>query len=491
MRSSLGFAAVCLGCQILGSARADWPQWRGPDQTGFVESEPLLRELPPDGLQPLWKLEPFAGGDSGGWGSPVIADGYVYLYAHTKQKKSDVQLGQPKYPWLPPEKRAGMSDEEYEQYEANRRDENQRRAEGYRIEERLVCLSLESGEPRWERSLDSVYTQFTHSGTPCVAGDRVLVLSPGRIASCFDAATGETRWTKRLPGEFRDEYFSSSFAVTGDTALITCGPLFALSIDDGEIRWQGETPLDYASHSSPVVWQSDEGAVAIVNTQGAKTEAYRVSDGKKLWTLNSGASHSTPIVAGDRLLTYGGSRKQGLRAYALNRTAPEQEPEPVWNFQRAADQGSTPVVRGEHVFVQGEKRIAKVDLESGKSQWQATLQVSNPRYTSLIAAGDQVLYGWEGLLAFDATADDFEPLYDAEVTSDGRLIGSEDLRRELGLDKLSADSGDLAKAEKTWQQEAVRSGPLPCATPAVADGKIVLRLRNAVVCFDMTPPSPR
>ncbi len=462
---------------------ADWPFWRGPDQTGYVSCGPLVRELPTAGLAPLWQFGPILGGDSGGWSSPVIADGCVFTYSHTKVKNSDEDLEEEKFPWLSPDKRVGMSDEEYEAYEVKRRDENERQAKAYRFEERLVCLDLISGEVKWDHRRDTVYTRFTQSSTPAVADGRVIVLSPNRMATCFDGKTGDIVWEKRLPGDFRDEFYSSSFVITGDTALVACGPVIALRAKDGELLWQGDTPLDYQSQSSPVVWQSSQGAVVISNTENGRTEAYQVADGRKLWSIDTGASQSTPIVTGDLLLTYGGSRKSGLTAYSL--ASPSLEPEKLWAFQGAADQGSSPVVMGNFAFVQGDKRLAKVDLESGKAVWQETLKTSNPRYTSLIAAGDQLLYGWEGLLAFDAVADDFSQLYDAEIASDGRLIGSADLRRELGLDQLSNEAGDLEKAEKTWQREAVDSGPVACITPAVSDGKIVLRLKEGIVCFDL------
>jgi outer membrane protein assembly factor BamB len=349
----------------------------------------------------------------------------------------------------------------------------------------MVCIDLATGKPIWERAASSAYTRFTHSGTPCVADGRVFVLGAQRTARCYDAASGEILWSRQLPGDFRDEFFASSFIVDGDTALVACGPLVALDTGDGQIRWQGDASLDYPSHSSPAVWRAGNVSVAIANTSGGRTQAYRISDGKELWEIAGGASQSTPIVAGDRLLVYGSSRKTGLKAFQLSAQAPNKEPEMIWQFQGAADSGSTPVVRGDAVFVQGEKRVAKVRLSDGRRLWQTTLQASNPRYTSLIAAGDQVFFGWEGLLSIKADGDDFQQLYDAKVDSDGILIATDDLRAKLKLSELEAEEDGLSKSEKLWQQRAIRSGPLACATPAVSDGHMVIRLRDAVVCFDL------
>ena len=484
MNSIRIFVALAVGLTV-STAFADWPQWRGPDRTGYVPTDNLIPSLPSQGVAPLWKLDSFPGGNNGGWSSPVISGGSVFLYAHTKTKNPNADPGKSEYPWLPPEKRVGMTDAQYEAYEVKRRDENERQAQAFRYDERLVCLDLTTGKIIWDKSDVSKYTRFVHSGTPCVANGRVFVLGAERTARCYDASTGNVVWSRRLPGDFRDEFFASSFIVDGDTALVACGPLVALDTQDGTVRWQGDAPLDFQSHSSPAVWQAENESVAIVNTAGGRTQAYRISDGAKLWELNTGAGQSTPIIAGDLLLTYGSSRKNGLRAFQLAAAEPQKEPVLAWQFQRAADSGSTPVVRQDAVFVQGEKRLAKVRLADGDTLWQTTMNMSNPRYTSLIAAGDQVFFGWEGILSFKADGDHFEQLYEAKVDSDGMLTESDDLRAKLKLAELEAGTGGLEKSEKLWQQRAVRSGPLACSTPAVSDGRIVIRLRDAVVCYDL------
>ncbi|MEM1068550.1 MAG: PQQ-binding-like beta-propeller repeat protein [Planctomycetota bacterium] len=466
--------------------QADWPQWRGPNRSGYLPSAtPLIQSLPPEGIAPTWAFENFPGGNNGGWSSPVVRDGCVYLFAHTKTKNPDRTATPSKYPWLSPEKRVGMSDEEYAEYEVKRRNENEKQSKAFRFDERLVCLQLDTGTILWERSEPSKYTRFVQSGTPCITDNYVLVLGAERTAHCFDAKTGETVWSQRLPGEFRDEFFASSFAVADGVALIACGPLVALRIADGELLWQGDAPTDYQSHSSPAVWMSDQGAIAVANTARGITQAYRVSDGSKLWELQSGAGQSTPIVNNDWLLTYGSSRKNGLKAFQLDPSAPTNKPEMKWQFQRAADSGSTPVVYKGHIFVQGDKRLAKLDLANGKSSWQTTLRISNPRYTSLIATGDQVFYAWEGVLAFNADSDRFETLYEAKIDADRFLIAKDDLRKKLKIDEISSQPDGAAASEKLWQRQAIRSGPLGCSTPAFSDGRMIVRLRDTVVCYDL------
>lgn len=480
LRNALG---ICLLFCLVPPAFADWPQWRGPDRLGSISTEPLIEALPAEGLAPEWMLDDLPGGNSGGWGSPVISGGRVFVFAHTREKTADP--GEKKYPWLSPDKRVGMTDQEYDQYEIKRREEDERRAAAYQFEHRLVCLDLESGELIWEKTTPASYSRFTQSGTPCVIDGKVLVLGSARTAYCHDAATGKILWEQRLPGEFRDEFYASSFAAHDGIALVACGPLFALDATDGTVLWSGDEKQNFLSHSSPVVWDNDAAAVAICNTSGSRTIGYRLDDGKQLWELDSGVDRSSPMVVDNVLLTYGGSRKSGLSAYRLDSTQPNATPQPMWQFRGAADSGSTPVVSGDHVFVQGEKRLAKVSLKEGDRVWQTTMKVSNPRYTSPIVVGDQLLFAWQGILAFATDTADDELIYDAKIDSDSRLITEADLREKLNLDEIERSEGGRSKAEKLWQQKAVRSGPLQCSTPAFSDGRLVVRLNDAVACYDL------
>ena len=72
----LGFAA-----EAQKLAHDDWPQWRGPDRNGVAPSSPkLMDSLPADGPKLVWKSEYIPFGWWGGWGSPVVAEGKVFLY---------------------------------------------------------------------------------------------------------------------------------------------------------------------------------------------------------------------------------------------------------------------------------------------------------------------------------------------------------------------------------------------------------------------------
>ncbi|MBI3830641.1 MAG: PQQ-binding-like beta-propeller repeat protein [Planctomycetes bacterium] len=76
----------CLG----GEARpnSDWPQWRGQNRDGVAAASPkLLDAWPKEGPPLVWKSGWIPGGLEGGCGSPVVADGKVFLYVNWKHPR--------------------------------------------------------------------------------------------------------------------------------------------------------------------------------------------------------------------------------------------------------------------------------------------------------------------------------------------------------------------------------------------------------------------
>ena len=167
---------------LLTSASAayaqDWSQWRGPDRNGHLPASPaLIDALPDDGISPLWMSEgsvPTGGG--GGWASPVVAGGRVYLFAHVKQRREGVELPEEKYPRLDDAAREKLSKEKYDEYEQARRDEQSRRRDlQYRHDELLICFDAESGEQLWVNQHESRRTRYAQSASPAVMSDVAFV----------------------------------------------------------------------------------------------------------------------------------------------------------------------------------------------------------------------------------------------------------------------------------------------------------------------------
>ncbi len=475
------FCLCSIPCATSGAAD-DWPQWRGPQRNGLAASGPaLLGALPENGLKPTWLIRELPNLKSGGWSSPAVFDGRVYLFTHKRFARKDAKRpGRTKFPYLPPEKRTGMTDEEYAEYEKNRRDEQEVRAQAFRFNEALYCLDCETGETIWTNQRDSTYTRFSQSGSPTIAGGRIYVLGAGRVARCI-GLDGKDLWSTELEGEFRDQHLQSSFAVAGNVAVVKCGRLFALDAQTGKVLWSAGDPLGGATHSSPNVWSGGDGDVVIANLEGKNTVGLNAQDGRELWRVQSDAGHSSPLVFGTKLFTYSSNRKKGLKCYDLATTPPKMD----WVFQGASDPGSSPVASGDSVFVQGDRRLACVSIRTGKAKWSTNLDLNRPRYTSLIAADDKVFYAFDGLLCFDAKSRRFEPLMQAVVNREGLLAEQDWFRQTLNIDQLETTAEGQKEAEILWQKEIGRSGPLPCTTPAIAGGRMYIRLQSGIACYDL------
>jgi outer membrane protein assembly factor BamB len=142
-------------------------------------------------------------------------------------------------------------------------------------------------------------------------------------------------------------------------------------------------------------------------------------------------------------------------------------------------------VVGDYVYAQGEKRVACVSLATGEEQWNVTLDLASPQYTSLVAADGKVIYAYDGLIAFAADPKEYRPLIEAKFDKQGLMATEATLRKILKLDEIEKKTNGLEESQKIYQREIGNQGPLKCTSPAIADGRLYLRLGNAVACYDL------
>ncbi len=464
----------------------DWNQWRGPHRNGLLPDSPeLLDRLPADGLQPTWKVgEDVIGQGNAGWSSPVVAGSLVYLFSHTRQRRPEVNLPEEKYPKLTPEQREDMPQDLQDEHEANRRREQLARKRKQTLcQERIVCLEAATGKTVWLFERESVLTRFPHSSSPAVVGEHLYQLTAERDLLCLEALTGQQRWRAELPLESpaEDQQWDqtpSSVALSGGVVVVLSQGLCGVDAQTGKVLWQNDQVSN--RDSSPAIWQANDRVCVIVNATDGRTVCVDLKTGQLLWGVKTDARRSTPVVVGNILLTYSSSRKSGLMCYDLVADNPSTEPTRRWQFQGIADPGSSPVVWDGHVYVQGQQRLACLDLETGKPQWRTTLDLANPRYTSLVCADGKVIYGFESVLLFAATPQKYSPLAHGYIDEDGLLAEEQTHRKRLNLATL-----DQRQAERLWQSKVRRQGPKSCTSPALADGRLFLRLNKGLICYDL------
>src|SRR6185295_616400 len=154
--------AIGLACGLLGAARADdWTQFRGSNRDAAWNETGLLATFPAGGLKVRWRVP--AGG---GFSSPVIADGRVWLI--------DALLQQP------------------------------------RAWERIRCIDEKTGDVLWSHIYEVTYEEgWFRPGmkdgpraTPAYRDGKLYAVGSDSDLHCLDARTGKVIWRKTLKKEY-------------------------------------------------------------------------------------------------------------------------------------------------------------------------------------------------------------------------------------------------------------------------------------------------
>src|SRR5438874_2410543 len=201
-------AAVALTCPLFSVARAeedDWTQFRGANRDAVWGEKDLLESFPQEGLKVRWRIPV-----GGGFSSPVIAQGRVYL--------ADSEMQKPQA-W-----------------------------------EHLRCLDEKTGALLWTHTTEVVYDESWFRdeqkdgprATPIVRDDRVFAIGANSDLFCLDALQGTVIWKKAL----RDEYdlkdhrcITPSPLIEGNLLILVIGGqpdagVVALDKNTGKEAWR-------------------------------------------------------------------------------------------------------------------------------------------------------------------------------------------------------------------------------------------------------------
>jgi len=252
-------------------ARADWPQFRGPDGQGHS----LATGLPLQWSETTnirWKV-PIPGR---GWSSPVLGGGQIWLTT-------------------------ALDD-------------------GHSL--RALCLDQQTGK------LIHDIEVFQISKPPVINGKNSYasptpVLEPGRLyvhfgtfgTACIDTSTGKILWTNQELRLDHKEGPGSSPAVCGDLLILNCDGIdvqyvAALDKHTGRVAWK--TPRSGArnsyadfrkAYSTPLVIRV-HGREEIVSVGADRASAYDPISGKEIWWVDYKGFSNVPRPVFDRGVVY-------------------------------------------------------------------------------------------------------------------------------------------------------------------------------------------
>jgi outer membrane protein assembly factor BamB len=501
---------------VVSPLMAEWPQWRGPDRNGVsADTTAIVESLPPEGFKQVWESGFIPSDHYGGHASPVVAHERVFLSLvwhervpseqrvldqETMQKfnhrglpaelsakmeaaregmsgrmrgekldafieqwnkenlsaeqqislgswvASRFRAGKTAVPmkWL--DKVAAKADKPFESAAALKAwlDEEQFPADIAQkvidtvpntvmtAKDAVLCLDATSGKELWKFTAEAAPAGRKASSTCAVVAGKVYAMG-GASLYCLEMESGKQVWSAKLPGKAP----GSSPLVVDGVVYVTAGQTAAYSAADGKELWsQKAAKSDVASPT----WWALPKPLLVVQTNN-KVLGLSPADGSIMWEVEGGAQ-SSPVTHEDWLVIYSGTKDVGLRAYQAN--ADGSAPKAVWShFWLTRRYTGTPIIHEGLVYAMcGEKHLC-VELSTGKIRWEEKVNstISSP------------------------------------LLVDGKLLVQENNGSHIRLVKADASSYQMLSRAK--------ADAMSCATPAVSNGKLLVRQKEKLVCFDL------
>jgi outer membrane protein assembly factor BamB len=317
------------------AARADWPQWRGPNRDGQV-----VQLAPPSAwpktLQRQWKVEV-----GEGHASPVVSGQRVFVLSREGE------------------------------------------------DEVVRAIALADGKELWSQRYPAPFQMSPYArshgkgpkSTPVVAGGCLYTHGIDSIVSAWDAETGKRLWQQDFSKRFTKTsslfYGSATSPIIDGDRLITFvgrlddGALVALARDSGKSQW--EWTGDGPGYASTIV--ATLGGVKQLVTQSQNAcIAISAAAGSLLWKLPFKTEYDqnivTPVAAGDLIIFAG--LEHPTAAYRLTKDGDAWKPQQVWENADRSMYMSSPVVIGDRLVGFSQKQKGQffcLDLVGGKGLW--------------------------------------------------------------------------------------------------------------------------
>ncbi|MEO6221970.1 MAG: PQQ-binding-like beta-propeller repeat protein [Vicinamibacterales bacterium] len=443
-----------------------WPQFRGPNGSGVGDGAGYPVEFSPT-KNVAWKTSvPF------GQSSPVIDSGRLYVTAR----------------------------------------------EGDRL--MTIAMDARTGHELWRRDLRrtramAMYKANDSASPTPAADDRGVVAFFADFGLVAYGTDGQVRWTHPM-GPFQNFYgMSASPVIAGDLVIqlidqLKGSYLVALDRMTGGVRWKTERPGATIGYATPTVFRPSADRAELITIGSTRLDAYDLVTGKLRWwrAIGSGGSMGVALAQGDTLwLSTLASNEPGLPQWttslaqydkdkdgriSMAELAPDKElgehfgwidtsddkfiTEAEWNVARTLGMGAGGAIALKPGRAEGQ-------LSDDALQWR--FQKNVPYIPApLLYQGIFYMVKTGGIVtALDART--------GALLKEGRATGAPG---EYYASPVAADGkvyvlsqeGKIAvlKAGPQWEVLAVNDlGDEITATPALSNGRLYVRTRDAVYCF--------
>ena len=488
----------------------DWPQLGGPDRNGIAPVSPKLMDAwPKDGPPQLWKSVWIPACEEGGFSSPIVADGKVYVYATAKNPlpgKKPYQIVTPEIladaGWL-----AGLPEELAKKIEAAWAskdrpvsgwawyDPAQARKAGARDEfltkkpelDKYIKDFIATLEPKDAKKYGDFIKKRLCIDRPvnrwgCPNGLNWEQLT--KLSTMQDTAfTGKRIWEHELQKRGIDAglFFNYPTPYGWNQIYTVSDTIVCLDAATGKTLWTKEFPFDLATVKDPNVqwWCFDSwgvsstpavsnGKLYVVCETGLR--CFSAKDGKLLWEVKGEPEHASPIVT-DGIVYYVGN------AYDAE-TGALRWKHPLWDGRHRHNE-SEARYSSPQVFTSGGKQYlittdyletyncntVCLDLETGKHLWTAKSPPGGMICGDIIVAPP--VYGSSGMIAYKMTPTGAERIWKQMVGGGGPIY-----KDHVYLAGNFYSCLDLKTGQCNWKKPVGGGVTECCASTLLADGKI-------------------
>ena len=328
--AAAGLAAVVHG----QNARADWPQWRGPQRDGTLTAfvEPTSW---PEQLTRRWKIE-----IGTGYATPIVVGNRVYAFSRQEEK------------------------------------------------EVMRAIDADSGKIVWETGYPATFKMNPATArhgpgpksTPTYADGRIFTLGISGTVTAFDAATGKQLWQKPA-GPVEPIYHTAQSALVDRGVVILHvggnkqGALTAFDPATGAVKWSWDG--DGPAYGSPIAAEIG-GTRQIITFSQVSLVGVDASNGHLLWRVPFEARATTnaitPLVYAGKTVIVSGQGKP-LTAYTIAKQNDQWTAELAWENPQLSLSFSNAVLVGDAVFSMSAMNSGQffwADAKTGKTLWTST-----------------------------------------------------------------------------------------------------------------------
>jgi len=337
---------------------------------------------------------------------------------------------------------------------------------GDTVDRAVVALDMASGEILWQTVVQSGPREALHpynsyaAATPATDG-KLVFAHFGQFLAALDR-DGELVWKREIDPIYVEfsRYGAGSSPVLHEDLVIVAqdrelvekpeGWMAAWDKHTGEPVWRVAWDDTCCSYGTPILVER-EASFELIFAHTASVAGYDPATGEKLWSHELVMNQPVPsvVMEGDLLAVFGGGNQvRNGAVLRLSGSGRDTRIEPLWETNRIVPQTASPVlVDGSLFTVVDIGAVIGYDAASGTRYWMKRLPRGNYRVS--MVAGDGKVY----------------------VTS-------------------SEGVTSVFRASPEWELLAENHlGEGSNASPAFADGAIVLRSKSAVFCIDAEDPA--